>query len=113
MFWRFSMSFLSARTHKFRAFWRTISIALAFCAITLSTSTAFSQGNKSQNQSGLSNVQRMDVMRSKLDAMRRSLENAIAAVNATESTDKTKNPDDPRERLRGLVKEVGSVSSEI
>jgi outer membrane protein assembly factor BamD len=107
------MSFLSARTHESRPFWRIISIALAFGAITISTSTAFSQGNKSQTQSGLSNVQRMDVMRSKLDAMRRSLENAIAAVNAKESTDKTRNPDDPRERLRGLVKEIGSVSSEL
>jgi outer membrane protein assembly factor BamD len=109
------MSFLSARTHESRPFWGMISVALAFGAITISTNTAFSQVNKSQTQaqSGLSNLQRMDVMRSKLDAMRRSLENAIAAVNAKESSDKSRNPDDPRERLRGLAKEIGSVSSEL
>jgi outer membrane protein assembly factor BamD len=55
----------------------------------------------------------MDVMRSKLDAMRRSLESAISSINAKDAADKTKNPDDPRERLRGLVKEVASVSSEV
>ena len=55
----------------------------------------------------------MDVMRSKLEAMRRSLDNAIAAMNAKDSGDKTKNPEDPRERLRGLAKEVGSVLGEI
>src|SRR5581483_8215164 len=48
-------------------------------------------------QSGLSNAQRMDVMRSKLEAMRRSLESAIAGINAKDSADKTKNPEDPRE----------------
>jgi hypothetical protein len=52
-------------------------------------------------------------MRSKLEAMRRSLESAIASVNAKDTGDKAKNPDDPRERLRGLVKEVGQVTSEL
>src|SRR5437588_97778 len=101
-------------TLKSRASRQAISFALVVCAIALAANAAFSQSNKSsQVQSGLSNVQRMDVMRSKLEAMRRSLESAIAGVNAKDSTDKSKNPDDPRERLRGLVKEVGSVSSEV
>src|SRR5712691_3064281 len=52
-------------------------------------------------------------MRSKLDAMRRSLDSAIAAINAKDTGDKKKNPDDPRERLRSIEKEVGSVLSEV
>src|SRR5260370_250414 len=55
----------------------------------------------------------MDVLRSKLEGMRRSLDSAIAAMNAQDTGDKKKNPDDPRERLRGLDKEVGSVLSEV
>jgi len=99
---------------KSRALRRAVSLALVVCAIAFASNAAFSQGNKSsQVQSGLSNAQRMDVMRSKLESMRRSLESAIAGVNAKDSADKTKNPDDPRERLRGLVKEVASVSSEV
>jgi hypothetical protein len=44
---------------------------------------AFSQkDNKSQVQSGMSNIQRMDVMRSKLEAMKRSLDNAVSAMPA-------------------------------
>jgi outer membrane protein assembly factor BamD len=78
---------------------------------------AIAQSN-SQTPSGLSNVQRLDVMRSKLEAMRRSLDSAIAGMNAKDTNakdtnDKTKNADDPRERLRGLDKEVGSVLSEV
>ena len=71
--------------------------------------TALGQGGA---QSDLSPLQRMDVMRSKLDGMRRSLTSAIAAMPAPGANEK-KNPDDPRERLRGLDKEVGQVSSEL
>lgn len=76
-------------------------------------SIASAQGGRNQAQSGLSNVQRLDIMRSKLEAMRRSLDSAIAAINAKDTADKAKNADDPRERLRGLDKEVGSVLSEV
>ena len=71
--------------------------------------------NKSQVQSGMTNVQRLDVMRSKLEAMKRSLDSAVAAMPAPakDSSDKTKSTDDPRERLRGLSKEVNSVLSEV
>src|SRR6266849_7957147 len=93
---------------------RAVSLALALSFIGLAgVSAGFAQGSKSQGPSGLSNPQRMSVMRSKLEAMRRSLESAIAGINAKDSADKTKNPDDPRERLRGLAKEVGSVQSEL
>ena len=98
-----------------RMFARRISLAFAIgVAIVSVSSVALSQrDNKSQTQSGLSNVQRMDVMRSKLEAMRRSLESAISGITAKDTGDKTKNADDPRERLRGLSKEVGSVLSEV
>src|SRR5437870_9569984 len=112
VFWRFSMSFLLVRRVSLRGALCAISLALALFAITLSSAgRATAQGGK--NQSGLSNVQRMDVMRSKLEAMRRSLDSALAALNAKDTGDKTKNPDDPRQRVRGLDKEVASVLSEV
>ena len=76
------------------------------------SSLATAQGG-SQTPSGLSNGQRLDVMRSKLEAMRRSLDSAIAGINAKDSSDKTKDADDPRARLRGLDKEVGSLLNEV
>ena len=88
-------------------------MVLAFSISCACFSTALAQGNKSQNTSGLSNAQRLELLRSKLDSMRRSLEAAIAGINAKDSGDKTKNPDDPRERLRGLAKEEASLSSEV
>jgi len=94
---------------------RLISLATALFVIALSTAAlTAAQGNKSQSgQTGLSNLQRIDIMRSKLESMRRSLDSAIGAVNSKETASKEKNPDDPRERLRGLEKEVGSVLSEV
>ncbi|HVQ36381.1 MAG TPA: outer membrane protein assembly factor BamD [Pyrinomonadaceae bacterium] len=63
-------------------------------------------------QSELPTLQRLDVMRSKLESMRRSLTSAISSMGAPSEKDK-KNADDPRERLRGLDKEVGSILSEV
>src|SRR5256885_16443054 len=89
-------------------------VAVALGAGGTLTDRAFAQRpTTGQSQTGLSNVQRMDVMRSKLDAMRRSLESGVAALNAKDTNDKSKNPDDPGTRLRGLLKEVNSVQSEI
>ena len=98
-----------------RMFARQIPLAFVIGAAIFSlSSVALSQrDNKSQTQSGLSNVQRMDIMRSKLEAMRRSLESAISGITAKDTGDKTNNADDPRARLRGLSKEVGSVLSEV
>src|SRR5438128_1526065 len=92
---------------------RLILILLATLTMALSNATNSPAQRKNDNQSGLSNLQRLDVMRSKLDAMRRSLDNAIAGLNAKDAGDSKKNPDDPRERLRSLEKEVGSVLSEV
>lgn len=70
------------------------------------TSLAFAQ-----DTSNLTALQRLDVMRSKLDSMRRSLNSAVSSMPAADK-DK-KNADDPRERLRGLDKEAGSLLSEV
>jgi outer membrane protein assembly factor BamD len=93
---------------------RLISLAVFF-AIALSMAVvASAQVNKSQPaQTGLSNLQRLDIMRSKLESLRRSLDNALAAVNAKDAGNGDKNPDDPRLRLRSLEKEVGSVLGEV
>ena len=108
------MSFPLTRLN-LRMFARKISLACVIGAALVSlSSVALSQGNnKSQTQSGLSNVQRMDIMHSKLEAMRRSLESAISGITAKDTGDKTRSADDPRERLRGLSKEVGSVLSDV
>ena len=108
------MSFSLVRKVRHRGALNPLVLALAISVLTLSiAATAFAQGKKTSIQSGQSNAQRLDVMRSKLEAMRRSLDSAIAAMNAQDAGDKKKNPDDPRERLRGLDKEVGSVLSEV
>jgi outer membrane protein assembly factor BamD len=57
-------------------------------------------------------LQRLDVMRSKLESMRRSLNSALSSMAPAADKEK-KNADDPRERLRGLDKEVGSLLSEV
>src|SRR5262249_29815842 len=74
--------------------------------------TAF--GQKPGGQTELSTNQRLDVMSSKLDLMRRSLSSAIAAMPAEDkSKDKKTNAEDPVVRLKSLEKEVSSLSSEV
>jgi outer membrane protein assembly factor BamD len=110
------MSFHSTRA-SLRIVARRVLISLAATAVigAFGGSVLAQKDNKSQVQSSMTNVQRMDVMRSKLEAMKRSLESAVAAMPAPakDSGDKTKSVDDPRERLRGLSKEVNSVLSEV
>lgn len=84
-------------------------IICAMLIITLA-GTALAQGSVTQSE--LSALQRLDVMRSKLESLRRSLNSAISSMEPKSEKDK-KNPDDPRERLRGLDKEVASVLSEV
>jgi outer membrane protein assembly factor BamD len=104
-----SLSFTSTRSH--RALHVAILVA-ALLAPCLSPTRGLAQ-RPQQGQSDLSNAQRLNVMKSKLEAMRRSLSSAIAGMNASDKGDKTKNADDPRERLRGLDKEAGSILSEV
>ena len=87
---------------------------LAFCALI----GAFNQvaiAQRSGGQTELSIAQRLDVMTSKLDLMRRSLTSALSSMTpAAKSNDKSKpNADDPAVRLKGLEKEVTSLQSEI
>lgn len=71
--------------------------------------TTLAQGSGAQSE--LSSLQRLDVMRSKLDGMRRSISSVVSAE--PKSANEKKNLDDPIERLRGMLKEVGSLSSEV
>ena len=65
-------------------------------------------------QSQLSPTQRLDVMRSRLDTMRRTLNSAIAGLNAKDtSASQEPSADDPRMRLGGLEKEAGRLLGEV
>ena len=86
-------------------------ILAVFCALVFGLSgTGLAQ--KSGGQTELSTAQRLDVMDSKLDLMRRSLSSAVKGMEARSQEKKT-NADDPVVRLKGLQKEVSSLSSEI
>ena len=90
---------------------RFIILAL-FCAALLGLSQiAFGQ-QRTGGQTELSTAQRLDVMSSKLDLMRRSLNSALGAMPAQDK-DKKPNADDPVVRLKGLEKEVSSLTSEV
>ena len=92
-------------------------ILAAFCALVFGLpKTGFAQQQRPGGQTELSTAQRLDVMSSKLDLMRRSLNAAVNAIedkNSKENKDKKANPDDPVVRLKGLEKEVSSVNSEV
>jgi outer membrane protein assembly factor BamD len=83
--------------------------ALCLALAMIFSVNALAQGG---GQSELTPVQRISVMSSKLDGMRRSLTSALSAMGKS-SDEKKKNPDDPRQRLQGLDKEVGSLLSEV
>jgi outer membrane assembly lipoprotein YfiO len=65
-----------------------------------------------QNSSQLTPIQRLDVMRSRLDTMRRTLNSAIAGLNAKDKSAEA-TADDPRVRLGGLEKEAGKLLNEV
>ena len=85
-------------------------ILALFCAAVFGLPQAVF-GQKTGGQTELSAGQRLDVMNSKLDSMRRSLNSALSAM--PESKDKKANADDPVVRLKGLEKEVSSLMSEL
>jgi outer membrane protein assembly factor BamD len=98
----------------FGGFMMKFRVLISLAAVLL-LATAALGGTRGQGQSDLTPSQRLDVMRSKLEGLRRSLDSAVAAMNSQDKGDsKSKaSADDPRERLRGLDKEVGSVLSEV
>ena len=57
-------------------------------------------------------IQRLDVMRSKLETMRRTLNSAIAGLNSKDKGAEA-SADDPRVRLGGLEKEAGKLLNEV
>ncbi|HJP91311.1 MAG TPA: outer membrane protein assembly factor BamD [Pyrinomonadaceae bacterium] len=90
------------------------SILVVLCALVFGLPIAgFAQ--KTGGQTELSTNQRLDVMASKIDLMRRSLNSALNAMDDTskDSKDKKPNADDPVVRLKGLEKEASSLMSEV
>lgn len=88
-----------------------VHVIICAALIVALASTAFAQAGGTR--SDLSPLQRLDIMRSKLEAIRRSLNSATASMEPKSGADKEKkNPDDPRERLLGLDKEASSILSE-
>ena len=85
-------------------------ILALFCAAVFGLPQAV-LGQRTGGQTELSTAQRLDVMGSKLDTMRRSLNSALAAI--PENKDKKANADDPAVRLKSLEKEVSSLNSEV
>src|SRR5215212_9888808 len=63
-------------------------------------------------QSQLTPIQRLDVMRSRLETMRRTLNSAIAGLNAKDRGAEV-TADDPRQRLGGLEKEANKLLNEV
>ncbi len=88
-------------------------ILAVFCAIVFGLPNAGFAQQQPSGQTNLSTNQRLDVMDSKLDLMRRSLSSAVKAMES-KNTDKDKkaNADDPVVRLKGLQKEVSTLASE-
>lgn len=73
----------------------------------LGASVALAQGGEG------SPAQRLEVMRSKLDSMRRSLSSAASSVKSDAQKDDKSKAEDAASRLKGLEKEAGSVLSEV
>jgi outer membrane protein assembly factor BamD len=74
--------------------------------------SAYGQATQQQS-SQLSPAQRIEVMRSRLETMRRTLNSALAGLNSRDKGAAANGADDPRSRLGSLEKEVGSVLSEV
>lgn len=86
-------------------------ILAVFCTLVFGVSeTGFAQ--RPGGQTELSTAQRLDVMTSKLDLMRRSLNSAVNAMD-DKSKEKKTNADDPVVRLKSLEKEVSSLNTEV
>lgn len=70
------------------------------------------RASAAQDSSQLTPMQRLDVMRSRLDTMRRTLNSAIAGLNAKDKSAEA-TADDPRVRLGGLEKEANKLINEV
>jgi outer membrane protein assembly factor BamD len=64
-------------------------------------------------QQSVAPTQRIEVMRSKLETLRRTLGTALAGLNAKDTGGKKPSADDPAVRLGGLDKEASKLLSEV
>ena len=85
----------------------TLCAALLLGAVPLASLRASAAARQQQN----SPAQRLDVMRSRLETVRRTLNSAIAGLNAKAKGEES--ADDPRTRLSGLEKETGKLLNEV
>jgi len=87
---------------------------ISLCALMIGLSQVVLAQRQGSGPAELSDAQRLDVMTSKLELMRRSLNSALSAMApADKSKDKKANPDDPAVRLRNLEKDVSSLITEV
>src|SRR5918992_1097854 len=92
--------------------------SVAMCAILISSVGGACLGQETKSaQSDATPAQRLEIMRSRLETMRRSLNSAIAATNSDDDGQKKEKKatisDDARARLRGLEQEVSALISEV
>lgn len=100
---------------------RRFLLVVGACAILLSglpVASSAQQPQQPRPQSEGTAVQRLEVLRQRLETLRRTLNGAIAGLNAGDDKQKkdqkaAKAADDPATRLRGLEKEVNSLLSEL
>jgi outer membrane protein assembly factor BamD len=92
--------------------YRNLILSVLCAALLLGALPGRALGAAAAQQSQLSSVQRLDVMRSRLDTMRRTLNSAIAGLNAKDKTQEA-SADDPRARLGGLEKEASKLLGEV
>jgi outer membrane protein assembly factor BamD len=85
---------------------------LVTCAFVAGSAYKATGQQPSTGPSELSAAQRLDVMTSKLESMRRSLTSALDVMTPSDKNAKA-NADDPIVRLRGLQKEVSQTMSEV
>ncbi|HEV7890234.1 MAG TPA: outer membrane protein assembly factor BamD [Pyrinomonadaceae bacterium] len=85
----------------------TLCAALLLGAVPLASLRASAAVRQQQN----SPAQRLDVMRSRLETIRRTLNSAIAGLNAKDKGEES--ADDPHARLSGLEKETGKLLNEV
>jgi outer membrane protein assembly factor BamD len=96
---------------------RSITLSLMALVVALGLLSVATAQSPSRPQTEMSSVQRLDVMRSKLEALHRSLQSAIAGIPQKAPDKSGKKPgadaDDPSVRLQGLDKEVKSILSDV
>src|ERR687889_1644092 len=86
----------------------TLGAALLLGAVPLASLRANAAVRQQQQNSP---ALRLDVMRSRLETVRRTLNSAIAGLNAKDKGDES--ADDPRKRLNGLEKETNKLLNEV